>query len=701
MIRDALTLAVVVSLFPVLGGGPAAAQEATPSDTIPVFELDSLLVAVLRTPTRLGASAYPVSVVGGDDLRTGKTGMFLEEALEGLPGIQVQNRYNYAVGERVTIRGFGARAQFGVRGIHAVVDGVPATLPDGQSTLDHVNIASLGRVEALRGPAAALYGNAAGGVLRFETEIPAAAPLRQEVDVVAGEDGLLRLQSTTSGTAGRTGYLLSVDRLSYDNFREHPAVAGGSYGGAERIHVNGRLEQPLAGGDLGVSLNVLDLDAENPGAVPADLLAEDRRQIVDLYIDHRTGKEVRQGQLGATWSGAVAGFSAEVMAYGLVRDFLNPIPFRVIDVERQAGGARLMLGDAGAPERGGFRWRGGVEVDAQSDDRREFGNDGGRRGDLQLDQEETVRSTGLFLQGTLPLGGRAEASGGIRYDRFLFEVDDRFPASLDPTDDSGERTMDSWSPTVGLHVEAGGGLDLFGNVSTFFQTPTTVELANRPGGAGGFNPELEPQTGVTVEAGARGGVRQRLTYEAAFFRTGLENELVPFEVPDAPGVTYFRNSGSSTRKGVEAMVRARLHERLTGRITYAYTDARFDDYEVDGEDFEGKRIPGLAPHQLRAGLRYGADRWYLDVGAEHTDRVPVDDANEASADAYTLLDVRLGAEGVRLPGGVDASPFVGVRNVTDEVYSSAVTVNAFGGRYFEPGPGRAIYVGLRTGWSAR
>jgi iron complex outermembrane receptor protein len=206
---------------------------------------------------------------------------------------------------------------------------------------------------------------------------------------------------------------------------------------------------------------------------------------------------------------------------------------------------------------------------------------------------------------------------------------------------------------------------------------------------------------VTLEAGARGSVGGRLSYEVTAFSTSLENELVPFEVPDDPGVTYFRNSGSSSRDGVEAVLQARLHERLTGLLSYAYTDARFDDYVVGDEDFEDNQVPGLAPQELQASLRYDTGVWYLDTTAEYTDEVPVDDANESFADSYTLLDVRLGAESVQLPGGVDVSPYAGVRNLTDELYSAAVTVNAFGGRYFEPGPGRTFYVGLSTGWAPR
>lgn len=692
-----LVLAIGLLLGPRADSLSAQEQDR---DSIPHYNLDSLVVSVLRTPVPLGESAYPISVVGERELLQGKTGMFLEESLQGLPGVQVHNRYNYAVGERVSIRGFGARAQFGVRGIQIVVDGIPATLPDGQSTIDHLDLGSLGRVEALRGPASALYGNSSGGVLRFESQAPATVPIREEATIVGGSDGLLRLQSLTSGTAGQTGYLFNVDRLSYDGFRE--ADDGSSYGAADRLHLNGRVERPLAGGSLGVTLNFVDLDAENPGSI--DGLADGREEINDfVYLGNGTGKELQQGQLGVRWSGPVSGLNAEALVYGVVRDFQNPIPFNYIDVGRWAGGARLSVGSPDALGAGDFRWRTGVEWDIQDDDRREFDNDGGSpTGDPNLDQGETVQSVGLFAQGMVPLSERFDVVAGLRYDAFDFEVDDRIPT---PTDDSGSRDMDSVSPSVGIHLSATDDIDVYANYSTFFETPTTSELGNREEGSGGFNPDLEPQDGWTVEMGTRGTLADRVSYELTFFNTELTNELVQFEIPSEPGVNYFRNAGESSRFGVETVVRAELHERLTSQLSYTYVDAQFDDYVVDeggpGEtDYSGNQVPGLAPNNLQGSLRYRANPGYLEVTADYRDEIPVNDANEASTESYTLFDARVGAEDIRL-GAVSVSPFAGVRNITDELYSASVAVNAFGGRFYEPGPGRTFYVGLTTGFGNR
>ncbi|MGE0157844.1 MAG: TonB-dependent receptor family protein [Gemmatimonadales bacterium] len=683
------------------------------ADTVPTFNLDSLVVTVLGTPVRFGASPFPVSVVGESELRIGKTGMFLEEALQSLPGVQVQNRFNYAVGERISIRGFGSRAQFGVRGIHVVVDGIPATLPDGQSTLDHVDIASLGRVEALRGPASAMYGNASGGVLRFESEIPAQTAIREEATVMGGSDGMLRLQSTTTGTVGQAAYLVSLNRMEYDGYRHFGtgATTGDAYGGARRLHINGRLEQPLAGGELAITVNQMDLDSENPGSLTRAQFDADAEQIAPTYDIFRTGKEVQQGQIGVTWDGMVRDYRTEAVVYGLTRDFNNPLPSDVVDLDRRAAGARLTLGRSAGSDDLSLDLLVGGEYDFMDDDRREYTNVGGQPDALTLNQTERVKGSGGFVQAAVTVQDRVSVVGALRYDHVHFGVEDLFPVTPGVDEDaSGSRDMNKLSPTIGVNVEINPMIGVFANFATSFETPTTVELGNRSNGSGGFNPDLDPMTGKTVEGGLRGTVSNRVSFEVSVFQTKLENELIAYENADA--LTYYQNAGKTKRTGAEGIVRARLLEFATAQVSYSRTEAEFEEYvDLNGNDFSGMKVPGLAPQQLQGSLHFSQGPWYLELGAEYTDEVPVNDRNclvalaagTCPADAsgnnqngftpsYTLFSARIGGSAVRL-GGVEISPFAGLQNLTDEKYISSVTVNAFGGRFYEPGPGRTFFLG--------
>ena len=688
----------ITALLASVGAPPAGAQE--PPDSI--VAIDSVVVTITRGPIRVGRFPYAVSVLRGRELRLGNSGFSLEEAVQALPGVQIQNRYNYSVGEKISIRGFGARSQFGVRGVKILVDGIPATLADGQGTLDHLDVGSLGRVEVLRGPSSALYGNGAGGVLSFETRRPPAVGIRQEARAVAGRNGLFRFQSTTSGTVGGTGYFVSVSTLNYDGFRTHPNTPGALYGLTDRVTFNAQVSSSVGTGTLKVTANYFDLSAENPGQLPQSFLDEGNLEAWGSNVAQNTRKDVRQGQLAASWTGSIGSINSQLVGWGLFRELDNPIPPRVIDLDRTAWGARALFYTDAAERPGEVQWLGGFEADFQRDDRLNFDNDGGERGALTLDQFETVRAIGVFIQTRARLSERLSVVGALRYDRLRFAVDDALIANGNP-DDSGHRIMSALSPSIALHVRLSESFSVYGNVGTAITSPTTTELVNRPSGQGGFNPDLDPVRSITFEVGARGVAGDRVAYEVAAFYTALNDELIAFEDPVQEGRTFFRNAGSSRYAGFEAALRTTLGGGVSGRVAYTYVAAKFDEFRVDGDVFDDNSIPGLAPHRLDGLLHIARNFWYGEIRGDYVDRVPVDNGNSAFADSYGLIDVRTGLDRFSV-GRLVISPFGGVTNLFDTKYSASVSVNAFvirrsgtiiaGGRFFEPGPGRAFYIGL-------
>lgn len=692
----ALTLLMAIAML-----GPWTPELSAQEPLDSVIPLDSIVVTVLRANNGLGRTPYAVSVRSGRDLQLGNTSFSLDEALQGIPGVQIQNRYNYSVGERISIRGFGARAQFGARGIKIFVDGIPATMADGQSTLDHLDIGTLGRVEILRGPSAAMYGNAGGGVLSFQTKASPNVPVREEVTTTFGDNGLMRFQSTTSGSKNGTTYLLNISHLTYDGFRTVGdstdfAVErsdSSTYGQATRLNVNGQLGLQAGAGRLLFTANFMDLAAESAGGLNRTAM------YVDESLNARGGgfgnvarnarKDVYQGQLGARWTGPVGNLNAEFVGWGLFRRMDNPIPPRIIDLSRNAFGIRTVISSQNSRDPGEVTWAAGFDLDFQRDDRVEHANSGGMRGALTKDQFETVTAAGFFLQASAPLGDRASLLGGVRYDRFDFGVEDRLG------DGTGDRVMDAVSPTVGLVVQASPTLSVFSNFASSLATPTTTELGNTIDGTGGFNPDLDPQTGNTGEIGMRGQASSRFGYEASVFLSKLKNELVAFQDSTQDGRDFFRNAGKSTHKGFEASFRAVLPEGVYGQIAYTFVDAKFDEFVVDGEDLAGNSIPGLAKHRFEGLVRVSRGTWFGEIRGDHVGKIYTNDANSPNTAAknYTLWDVRTGLTGQRV-GNIQVAPFVSLTNIFNEVYSAAVAVNAFGSRYFEPGPRRAFSAGL-------
>lgn len=672
--------------------GVATSQEVVRNDTVPAVPIAPVIVTVLRTPFALTAAPYSVAVNGETQIQRGKPGLGLDEALRGIPGVQVDNRHNYSLGERISIRGFGARAQFGVRGIKVLVDGIPATLPDGQTSLTHIDMKTLGRAEVIRGPASSLYGNTAGGVIQFETREPPLAPLGQEVEIVTGGAGLLRLASSTGGRSGPASYMLNLGRLDYGGYRD--------FATAKNNYLNGRLGFGNERSTLRFNFTGATSDAQNPGSLNADLLAADRSQALPVNRTAQAGKTTDEGQVGLVGTHRLGAGELEVAAHGSSRHVVNPIVPAIINLRRKGGGARAVFRGNTLSGLAELQLSGGVEVDRQVDDRANYRNERGSRGALTLEQLEHVDNVGAFAQVAATPTARVNVLGGLRYDLVRFQVQDRFITATNP-DDSGERSMDAVSPSIGISFLGSDAATFYGNVATSFQTPTTTELANRPGGAGGFNPELEPQTALAFEAGLKGRLAATAAYQFAAYRTGIENALIPFEVPNVAGRQFFRNAGSAVHQGVEAGVTVVPVQGLTTQLAYTYTDAHFTDYTVRGLSFEGKQIPGIAPHRvdLIAGYTTPAG-FFVEGETRWVTRMAVNDQNTAYSPGYSTTDLRAGLENTRF-GRFGLAPFVGVTNIFDREYNTSVTINAAFDRFFEPGPGRTFYVGARAGVASR
>lgn len=680
-------LAAVLSLAPAPGG----AQEPTAADTLdrPV-QADTLTVTVGRVEQRLRDAPFAVSVVDARTVRRAELGVSLEEPLQGVPGVVVARRHNFSLGDRLVVRGAGARSQFGVRGVEILMDGIPLSLPDGQATLSNLDLGSATRIEVLRGPASAFHGNAAGGVVSVTSGgfVPDGPAVRPRLEL--GSHGYRELEVEGAGRAAGFDLLVHAGRLETDGFREHSA--------AETYRANMVARRSLAGGgELRAVLNLFDMPfGENPSSLSREAAEEDPDSAREFIVSQGAGEEATQGQAGLTLSLPLGPSSRmRASAWGLGRELRNPIPGRIIDLERGAGGARLEVHGA-APEAGpSLRWTAGLDAELQRDDRLESenlgvpeGGDEARAGPLLLDQREEVAFLAPFLRLDANPLERVRLTGALRWDLYRFAVDDR---RLDDGDASDVRHMDALSPTLGVSVDPGTAVDLYANLATAFETPTTSELSNRPDGAGGFHPDLEPQRTLGAEVGARGSHGDgTLGWEAAAYRARVHDALVPFEGAD--GSVHFRNAGEVLRRGFEARAGWRPGAGVEARLAYTLQAHRFETFTVDAMDLSGRRVPGVPEHRLFAAVGWtGPEGLGAEVRWTWTDAYPVDDANSATNPSSRVVDLRLRAEAEL--GSWRLRPFLGLDNVLDDRYNGSVVPNAFGERYFEPAPGRTFFLG--------
>ena len=676
-----------------LSAGVAWGQaDTTARDTA---RLKPTVVTVLRTSVELARAPFAVGVVTREEIQRGKPGFALDEALATMPGVQVDNRFNYALGERISIRGFGARAQFGVRGVRVLLDGIPMTTADGQTSLNNVDVAALARVEVVRGPSSSLHGNAAGGVIQLESDRGDEFAHKRgggELRYSGGADGLSRFQIMTRSSSGNTFAAATASQLQYDGYRD--------WNTADNTHVNFQVGRYFSAGTLTFLGNFVDYDAKNPGGLTRDSAA--LKPFMAWPANKTrflTGEKGHQTQGGATWKQQLGGAELQLSTHALSRNIDNPIPNTIVEIDRDAAGARAVL--SGTPALIGMQVAGGAEWQMQRDDRRNYVNtpNTGARGAITLDQRERVDNAALFLQATSEILSTVDVMAGLRHDRIRFTADDRLVSGTNP-DDSGERTMAATSPSIGLTWRAMPRLDVFTNFTTSFETPTTSELANQQSGAGGFNPALDPQRTRSFEVGLNARVNAGPiagTYQLSAYTANVDDALIPFEVPSAPGRQYFRNAGSTTHRGVELGTSLVLPANVVLRGAFTHTEARFDSYSVTTGTtttvYDGRSLPGVAPSRGDVTVSWQPARVFLDWETKAQSRMPVNDGNSEYAADYVIHGVRGGVNEIAF-GPFRFAPHVGVFNLFDRRYMTSVVVNAFGGRYYEPGPPRSVYAGM-------
>jgi iron complex outermembrane recepter protein len=653
---------------------PAAAQERARTDSAVV--LPPIEVAVTRAPASLARVPFAVTRVD-TPLATADLGLTLPAALAGVPGVAVQARGNAARDDGIAIRGFGARAAFGVRGVRILLDGIPQTLPDGQSQLTLVNLRRIAEVEVLRGAASSLHGNATGGVISLRSSRTVPAHWSGDARVALGSYGLVTADAG-GRTALGTGYVdAAVQRDAVDGYRAQ------SRSDVWRAHLAAR-QQVRGLGSLRWVFDVASYpEAQDPGALTAAEVEADPRQANPAYVAVNAGKAVWQAQTGLTLERGLGGGTLESAVFAVRRDLDNRLPFAAILLDRWAWGGRAVTTtplDRGA--RAALVT--GADLQWLRDDRVNRTPDGTS---ITRDQLETVREIGPFAQLRVVPVAPVTVLAGARYDWVTFGVTDRI---LENGDASGARTMQAPSVTLGVSVAVGPHATTWARVGTAFETPTTTELANTPEGGNGFNPDLEPQHATELELGIR-VTRGPWRVGAVGFRADVRDELISFEVPSDPGRRYFRNAGRARHQGVE------VDARWQGRrpwlaAAYTLSDLRFTDYVTDDAVYDGNRIPGAAPHlaRLAAGLRAGPVTAETEVRASSD--IFADDANTATADGWWVADLRLAA---RVTWGVwQLEPAAGVENVFDRRYIGAVAVNGANGRYYEPAAGRTVYGGV-------
>lgn len=652
-----------------------------------------------------------VSVVNGEDMRHATPQINLSESLSSVPGLQVQNRQNYAQDLQLSIRGFGSRSTYGVRGIRLYVDGIPATMPDGQGQTSNIDLNSVDSVEVLRGPFSALYGNASGGVVNVKTET-GRQPTTLEASSYYGSYGSWRYGTKATGAVGDgtqpgdVNYTVSTTRFTTHGYRDRSE--------ARKNLANAKLGVRIDEvSKLTLMFNSVDIKANDPGGLTRDEWRDNPRQSPRAE-QYNTRKTVKQTQAGLRYDRQFSeqdDFSVTMYAGERETTQFQSIPRApqlnpthaggVIDLTRHYQGI-----DTRWTHRGELvipvTVTGGLNYENMSEQRKGFENfvmvngapDYGREGHLRRNERNLMWNVDPYLQTSWQLTSKLSLDAGVRYSNVWFDSNDRYITATNG-DDSGEANYHKWLPAGSLKYAVTDSWNLYAAAGRGFETPTINELSYRSNGQSGLNFGLKPATSDTVEIGSKTRIGNGLL-SAALFRTDTDNELVTDT--SSGGRTTYKNAGKTRRQGAELSLDQQFAGNWRAKVAWTYLDATYRSDDVcNDSDCNGNRIPGIARNMGFASLGYVPEEgWYAGADIRYLSNIAADDENTAIAPSWTVVGLNTGYKFNYGNWGMDL--FGRVDNLFDREYVGSVIVNESNGRYYEPAPGRNYGVGLSVAY---
>ncbi|HCA4639032.1 TPA: TonB-dependent receptor [Klebsiella pneumoniae] len=673
---------------------------------------DEQTMVVTAAPTTVSELDTPaaVSVVNGDEMRQAAPRVNLSESLGAVPGLQVQNRQNYAQDLQLSIRGFGSRSTYGVRGLRIYVDGIPATMPDGQGQTSNIDIGSVDTIEVLRGPFSALYGNSSGGVINVTSQTGTQPPT-VEASSYYGSFGTWHYGMKATGAvgdgshAGDVDYTVSTNRFTTHGYRDHS--------GARKNLANARLGVRINDvSKLTLLLNSVDIKANDAGGLTADEWRNNPRQSPrgDQY---NTRKNTRQTQAGLRYERQLsAQDDLSVMMYAGERETtqFQSIPRApqlkpshaggVIDLTRHYQGIDTRLthrGELLVP----VTLTAGLDYENMSERRKGYENfvmvngapQYGEQGALRRNERNLMWNVDPYLQTQWQLTDKLSLDAGVRYSSVWFDSNDYY-ITPGNGDDSGNASYHKWLPAGSLKYALTDAWNVYLSAGRGFETPTINELSYRSDNQSGLNFGLKPSTNDTVEIGSKTRIGNGL-FTAALFQTNTDNEIVVDS--SSGGRTSYKNAGKTRRQGMELGLDQQFSESWRLKAAWTWLDATYRTNVCDDASCNGNRIPGIARNMGYASFGYQPEQgWYAGSDIRYMSDIMANDENTAKAPSWTVVGLTTGYKWSY--GRMDMDLFGRIDNLFDREYVGSVIVNESNGRYYEPAPGRNYGIGLNLAW---
>ena len=641
-------------------------------DTIKSIDLDNVVVKSIKINTKYKDAPLSVSYKDFTIEKNYTSKSSFSDFTNNIPGLYTSSSNNFSQDLRISLRGFGARSAFGIRGVKIIVDGIPETTPDGQSQLDNLPLGLISNIEVIRGPNANLYGNSSGGIISINTLSSSEEPYFK-TKAIFGAYNYQSIQRTRIIDWKSSSLVLHYDKRKSSGYRDLSDYKSNIF----NIKYHNEIDEK---NKIIWQINFTDSPySYDAGGLNLNEVKENKRQARKNNIDYDTYEKVSHFKTGISWNYKI-NVNEDLDSYFFYqnRDFNAKLPFNdggIIYLDRDYYGLGFKYSNNKLVENRTRTFTAGFDYTNQRDDRTRFKNNYGIKEDLTFDQIEKFNSTGIYFLNQTSYDSGLLVRYGLRYD------DNKIGTNKEPF-----VTLTSTNPSAGISYLKHNS-SFFFSVGSSFETPTLNELSNNPDGPG-FNKNLDPSSSISYELGWRKSF-PNLSFEAVVYNINTDNEILQYELEEFPGKSFYQNIGATKRMGLEL---SSTFLFSSGKLLISYTNSKntFEELRDYNQILNGLRLPGV-PDQI-IDLEISVDineRSSFILSNRFISEIFADNLNKDSVGSYNIINLSYSKQIFK-----KSEFFLGVNNLANEDYFDNVRINAFGKRYYEPAPNRNYYFGI-------
>ena len=667
----------------------------------PVYaqQLEEVVISASRAEMRSFDAPAAVQRIDRQAIEGGGPQINLSESLVRAPGLTILERQNYAQDLQISIRGFGARSAFGVRGIRLMIDGIPATTPDGQGQSSSVSLTSTDHIEVLRGPLAQLYGNSSGGVIQAFTKDAAKVPT-VDYQYYLGSYGMHRADYQFSDTVGDYGLVADYGTFSTSGYRANSA--------AERKQFNGKLSfEPNEQTKVNVVFNQFDMPlAQDPLGLTSEQRTADPTKAGTNSIERSTRKIVLQNQLGSSIKYSLDPDSAVSgrAYYGTRENTQFQDSNKWVGLNRSYYGVGLQYNGRSQLQETPIEWAAGYEFDNSSERRQGGDSAAGQKtvGSLTRNEDNNAQNNDFFIQATAHVSEQISLVGGLRQSNVTFNSTDYY---ITDGIGSGTANFSSTSPVFGLTWHANDALNIYANYGQGFESPTLAEMAysGQTTIVNTFNTAIKAANSRHYEIGAKWAPARNSRVDLAVYQINTSDEIVV--LLSSSGKTSYQNAPSTSRIGWELAAASQLSDHFSASLSASSIDAQYATTCLSNlcpNIVAGNKIPGIPQNSTFAELAWSSETFTPKTKSplgtrvalewQQAGRIFANDLNSKWADERSVFNLALSQRWAWNQGLV--SLYGRVNNLSDARYDGSVIVNQSASQFYEPAMPLNWVVGL-------